>query len=148
MGTYLEFIGNHLVLVTALMASFFLLVFTELKRKAMGITNLDPQEAVKLINADAAVIDLRPAEAFAKGHIVGARSIPHDELDDELEKLKRFKSKPIVAVCDSGMTSAKIVTRLRQAGIDNAYGIKGGINAWTEASLPLVAAKKTKSKKK
>ena len=46
------------------------------------------------------------------------------------------------------MTSAKIVTRLRQAGIDNAYGIKGGINAWTEASLPLVAAKKTKSKKK
>lgn len=148
MGTYLEFIGNHLVLVTALMASFFLLVFTELKRKAMGITNLDPQDAVKLINADAAVIDLRPAEAFARGHIVGARNIPHDELDDELEKLKRFKSKPIVAVCDAGMTSAKIVTRLRREGIDNAYGIKGGINAWTEASLPLVASKKTKSKKK
>ena len=148
MGTYLEFIGNHLVLVTALMASFFLLVFTELKRKAMGITNLDPQEAVKLINADAAVIDLRPAEAYARGHIVGARNIPHDELDDSLEKLKRFKSKPIVAVCDAGMTSAKVVTRLRREGIDNVYGIKGGINAWTEASLPLVSARKTKPKKK
>ncbi|MDX1481770.1 MAG: rhodanese-like domain-containing protein [Woeseiaceae bacterium] len=148
MGTYLEFIGNHLVLVTALMASFFLLVFTELKRKAMGITNLDPQEAVKLINADAAVIDLRPAEAYARGHIVGARNIPHDELDDSLEKLKRFKSKPIVAVCDAGMTSAKVVTRLRREGIDNVYGIKGGINAWTEASLPLVSTRKTKAKKK
>ena len=103
---------------------------------------------MKLINADAAVIDLRPAEAFARGHIVGARNIPHDELDDSLEKLKRFKSKPIVAVCDAGMTSAKVVTRLRRDGIDNVYGIKGGINAWTEASLPLVTARKTKSKKK
>ncbi len=146
METYLDFIGNHLVLVSALMVSFFLLVFTELQRKARGITSLDPQEAVKLINADATVIDFRNADAFSRGHIVNAKNIPHDELDDELEKIKRFKDKPVVAVCESGMTAGKLVGRLRSAGFENVYGLKGGINAWSEASLPLVSSKKTKSK--
>ncbi len=146
MDTYLEFIGNHMLLVTGLLASFFLLVFTELQRKARGVISVDPQEAVKLINADAAVVDFRTAEAFSRGHIVNARNIPHDELDDKLEKLERFKGKPILAVCDAGLSSAKVVTKLRAQGMDNVYGLKGGLNAWSEASLPLVSAKKTKSK--
>ena len=146
MDTYLEFIGNHMLLVTGLLASFFLLVFTELQRKARGVISVDPQEAVKLINADAAVVDFRTAEAFSRGHIVNARNIPNDELDDKLEKLERFKGKPILAVCDAGLSSAKVVTKLRAQGMDNVYGLKGGLNAWSEASLPLVSAKKTKSK--
>ena len=148
MDTYLEFAGKHVLLVSALMLSFFILIFTELQRKARGITSVDPQEAVKLINADAVVIDLRSAEAFALGHIVNAKNIPHDELDAGFEKLERFKSKPMVAVCDAGMTSTKLVNTLRKAGVENVYGLRGGINAWTQANLPLVAAKKTKSKSK
>ncbi|NIO39799.1 MAG: rhodanese-like domain-containing protein, partial [Burkholderiales bacterium] len=62
--------------MTALLFSFFLLVFTELRRKAQGITNVEPQDAVKLINADAVVLDLRSGEAFARGHIVNAKNIP------------------------------------------------------------------------
>lgn len=148
METYLEFIGNHLLLVSALMVSFFVLVFSELQRQARGIMSVDPQEAVKLINADATVVDLRNADAFGRGHIVNAKNIPSDELDDELDKIKRLGNKPIVAVCDAGITSSKLVGRLRKAGVENVYGLKGGINAWSEASLPLVAAKKTKSKSK
>ena len=146
MDTYLEFIGNHMLLITGLLASFFLLVFTELQRKARGVISVDPQEAVKLINADAAVVDFRTAEAFSRGHIVNAKNIPQDELDEKLQKLERFKGKPILAVCDAGLSSAKVVTKLRAQGMDNVYGLKGGLNAWSEASLPLVSSKKTKSK--
>ncbi len=146
MDTYLEFIGNHMLLITGLLASFFLLVFTELQRKARGVISVDPQEAVKLINADAAVVDFRTAEAFSRGHIVNAKNIPHDELDEKLQKLERFKGKPILAVCDAGLSSGKVVTKLRAQGMDNVYGLKGGLNAWSEASLPLVSSKKTKSK--
>lgn len=147
MDTYLEFVGNHLVLISGLMVSFFVLVFSELQRQARGISNLDPQAAVKLINADATIVDLRNAEAFARGHIVNAKNIPNDELDEELDKIKRLGSKPIVAVCDAGVTSSRLVGRLRKAGIENVYGLKGGITAWTEASLPLVSSKKTSGKK-
>ena len=147
METYLEFAGNHPVLVSALMFSFFMLVFSELRRKSRGLTHIEPQEAVRLINNDAVVIDLRSAEAFAKGHIVNARNIPLDELDANQEKINRFAAKPILAVCDAGMSSTRAVDSLRKSGLDSVYGLKGGIAAWKEASLPLVTAKKTKRKK-
>jgi len=146
MNTYLEFAGNHPLLVGALVFSFFLFVFTELQRKARGLTNIEPQDAVKLINSEAVVIDLRNAEAFARGHIVNAKNIPFDELQANKDKIAKYAKKAIVAVCDGGMTSGKVVDSLRKSGIENVYGLKGGINAWTQANLPLVTAKKTKSK--
>lgn len=147
MDTYLEFAANHTLLVVALMFSFFLLVFTELRRKASGLTTVEPQEAVKLINADAVVLDLRSAEAYARGHIVNAKNIPFDELSANEEKISKYKTAPLIAVCDAGMTSTRAVTSLRKSGIENVYGLKGGIAAWTEAKLPLVTAKKTKKRK-
>ena len=147
MDIYLEFAANHTLLVTALLFSFFLLIFTELRRQATGMTNVEPQAAVKLINADAVVLDLRSADSFALGHIVNAKNIPFDELDANQDKIDKFKSRPILAVCNAGVTSTRAVNSLRKAGVENVYGLKGGITAWTQASLPLVTAKKTKRKK-
>lgn len=147
MEQYLEFTANHPLLVGALLLSLFLVVFSELKRKARGVTNLEPQDAVKLINADAVVIDLRSPEAFAKGHIVNARNIPADELSEKQDVLEKFKSRPIVAVCDAGMTSSRTVDKLRKSGLENVFGLRGGIAAWQQASLPLVTSKKTRKKK-
>lgn len=146
MDTYLEFTANHTLLVGGLIFSFFLLVFTELRRKAQGLTNVDPQDAVKLINGDAVVIDLRSADAFARGHIVNAKNIPMDELEANRDKIGKFASRPVIAVCDAGVTSAKAVGTLRKSGMESVYGLKGGLTAWTQANLPLVTAKKTKKK--
>jgi rhodanese-related sulfurtransferase len=147
MDQYLEFTGNHPLLVGGLLLSFFLVIFWELRRKARGVVSLEPQEAVKLINKDAVVIDLRSAEAFARGHIVNARNIPFDELSEKSGAIEKFKSKPIVAVCDAGTASGRAVDRLRKAGLENVFGLRGGIAAWTQANLPLVTAKKTNKKK-
>jgi rhodanese-related sulfurtransferase len=46
------------------------------------------------------------------------------------------------------MSSTKAVAMLRQAGFESAYGLKGGMNAWSQAGLPVVTGKKTKSKGK
>ena len=145
MDRILEFTGNNTWLVLALMISFFLLIFTELRRKASGMINIEPSDAVKLINNDAMVIDLRSAEAYSRGHIVGARSIPADELGAKMETLD--KSKPIVTVCDAGISSTRAVNQLRTAGFESAYGLKGGMNNWSQAGMPVVSGKKTKPKK-
>lgn len=147
MDKLVEFTGNHTLLVLALMISFFVVVFTELRRKASGLVNVEAIEAVKLINNDAVVIDLRSADAFSRGHIVSAKNIPSDELDAKMASLESMKSKPIVAVCDAGVTSTKAVNTLRAAGFDSVFGIKGGISGWSQAGLPLVTGKKTKAKK-
>ena len=147
MERILEFAGNHTLLVFALVTSFLLVVFTELRRKATGMLAVAPSDAVKLINNDAMVLDLRSAEAFGRGHIVGARNVPMDEFEGHLEKLAKFKNKPVVAVCNSGMSSSKAVNALRNAGFESVYNLKGGMNAWGQSGLPVVSGKKTKSKK-
>ena len=86
MEQYLEFSANHPILVSALLLSFLMLIFSELRRKSRGLTHVEPQDAVKLINNDAVVIDIRSPESFARGHIVNARNIPMDELDPDHKK--------------------------------------------------------------
>jgi rhodanese-related sulfurtransferase len=147
MDKLIEFTSNNTLLVLALMISFFVVVFSELRRKASGLVNIEAIEAVKLINNDAVVIDLRSVDAFSKGHIVNARNIPSDELEAKMDNLASIKSKPIVAVCDAGITSTKAVTSLRAAGFESVYGLKGGMTGWGQAGLPVVTGKKTKAKK-
>ncbi len=130
------------------MVSFFLVVFTELRRKASGLVNIDPVAAVKLMNNDAIVVDLRSADSFATGHIVNARNIPSDELDAKMDQLKNHKAQPIVAVCDAGIASTKAVNALRTAGFDSVYGLKGGMTGWGQAGLPVVTGRKTRTKNK
>lgn len=146
MNTIIEFTGNHPVLVSGLIGSFLLLIFYELKQKAAGLINIDATAAISLMNDGAVVLDLRSKEAFDRGHIVNAKNVPQDEFDSRGEAALGPKTKPVVAVCDSGLTSRKIVTAMRQSGFEAAFNLKGGMNAWTQAGLPVVTGKKTKSK--
>ena len=57
MEKILEFTSEHTLLVLFLLISFFLLVFSELRRKASGMLSVDPTAAVGLINNDGVVID-------------------------------------------------------------------------------------------
>jgi len=47
-----------------------------------------------------------------------------------------------------GGSSNKAVDSLRKTGFESVYGLKGGMTAWTQAGLPVVTGKKTKSKGK
>ena len=96
--------------------------------------------------SDAAVVDLRNAEAFARGHIVNAKNIPIEDLAAHEQKLDRLKGKQIIAVCDSGTASAKLVDKLRKAGAEQVFSLRGGMGAWSQASLPVVGDKKTGKK--
>ena len=147
MDRFLEFAGEHTLLVFALLTSFLLVVFTEIRRKAGDVTAVLASDAVKLINNDAAVIDLRSADSFARGHIVNATNVPFDELDGRIGKLDKLKGKPIVAVCDAGITSTKAVDALKRAGFESVYSLKGGMTGWSQDGLPVVTGKKTGKKK-
>lgn len=143
MDRIVEFAGNHALLVLALVASFLLVVFAELKRKASGVLSVPAADAVALINRDAIVLDLRSVDAFNRGHIVNARNMPFDELEARLAKLGDLAGKTVVAVCDTGTSSAKAAKQLRDAGVENAYSLKGGMTGWSQDGMPVVTGKKT-----
>ena len=52
MDQFLEFTSNHMLLSLMLMISFFVLIFSEMRRKASGMIAVDPVAAVQLINND------------------------------------------------------------------------------------------------
>lgn len=148
MNQIIEFAGNHAVLATFLMISLLVLIFSELRRKAAGMVAIDPVAAVQLINNNGVVIDLRGAEAYTRGHIANARNIPYEQFGADHSKMASLKNTPLIAVDDMGMNATRAVATLRTSGFESAYTLKGGMNAWTQAGLPVVSGKKTKGKNK
>lgn len=148
MDQILEFTSNNLMLVVLLMISFFVLIFSEMRRKASGMVAVEPSDAVTMINNDGVVVDLRSSEAYARGHIVNAKNVPYEELEAQQTRLEQYKSRPVIAVCDAGTTSTRAVAALRNSGFESAYTLKGGMAAWSAAGMPVVGGKKTKSKSK
>lgn len=142
MDRVIEFSANHPILVIGLMASFFLLVFTEIRRQRQGLTDLGPLDAVRLINNDAAVVDVRNPESYAKGHIVNARNIPADQL--ERDRLGQAADNAVLVVDDNGMSAGRAAAKLRSAGLENVFSLRGGLAAWQQESLPLVTGRKKK----
>ena len=148
MDRFFEFASNNTLLVAGLLGSFLIAVFYELRQKANGLVNVEAPDAVRLINNDAVVLDLRSAESYGRGHIVNARNLTADEIDTRVPGLAPDKSKPVVAVCDNGISSNRSVMALRKMGYESVYGLKGGMNGWIQAGLPVVTGKKTKTKSK
>jgi rhodanese-related sulfurtransferase len=82
------------------------------------------------------VIDVRPPEEYAQGHIEGALNIPLDTLKDQLKQLPRDRE--IVAYCRGPwcVLSYEAVARLRKAGIE-ARRLQDGLPEWRRAGLPV-----------
>jgi rhodanese-related sulfurtransferase/predicted transcriptional regulator len=82
------------------------------------------------------VIDVRPPEEFAAGHLPGAINIPIDRLESELGKLP--KKREIVAYCRGPycLMSFEAVRKLRARGF-KARRLETGFPEWKAAGLPI-----------
>ena len=134
-----EYIGNNLLISAGLIISLLLLIFNELKIKKQHIATVDPFKAVQLINIGANVLDLRSADIFKKGHIVNSKNMTEEQISS---KKKSLGNKTTIIVCETGESSSKLVNNIRSSGIESVYGIRGGINSWSEANMPLVSKNK------
>ena len=134
-----EYISNNLLISAGLMISFLLLIFNELKIKKQHIAPVDPFKAVQMMNIGANVFDLRSADVFKKGHIVNSKNMTKEQVSS---KKNSMNNKTTIIVCDTGESSSKLVNEIRSSGIENVYGIRGGINSWSEANMPLVSKNK------
>lgn len=82
------------------------------------------------------VLDVRPPEEYAAGHLPGAINIPVDKLESRLAKLPRRKE--IVAYCRGPycLMSFEAVTKLRKKGL-KARRLENGFPEWRAAGLPV-----------
>lgn len=138
MDRLIEFLGNHAVLTAALIAVLIAIAVNEIFRLMRGGRRVSPQEAVRLINdQNALVVDLRPAAEFKRGHILGAMNAPYANLGEHLAKLKKAGDRPLLLCCGLGSVSVQAGLRLRKEGLEQICALTGGLNAWQGAGLPV-----------
>jgi rhodanese-related sulfurtransferase/DNA-binding transcriptional ArsR family regulator len=89
----------------------------------------------RLRRGDVIVLDTRPANEYAAGHIAGAISVPIDELKRRLRRLP--KQKEYVAYCRGPycVYADRAVALLRKTG-RRARRLRGGLPEWKAAGLP------------
>ena len=139
MEQFVEFVGNHYILSAMWLLLFFSLVFGWLKQVASPIKQLSPQLVTQVINRqDGIVVDIREKAEFKKGHIAGAVNVPLQEIQKKaFGKLEKHRSKPIIVVCNAGMSASGAATTLFGNGFEQVHILQGGMNTWYGANLPV-----------
>ncbi|MEC9362276.1 MAG: rhodanese-like domain-containing protein [Sinimarinibacterium flocculans] len=138
MEQFLDFFGNHPGLFAALGVVALLLVANEVHGHLTGGKRLSVPEAVRLINdRDPIILDVRTPADFRKGHLLRARNAPVTKLDEHLGQFAKDKSKPVLVYCALGSNAVTAAERLRKQGFAEVYPLRGGLNAWLGANLPV-----------
>ena len=83
------------------------------------------------------VLDVREGEAYAAGHIKGAKHIPRGQLELRVDKLFPNPTKRIVVYCQFGKISTLAAATLREMGFVAATALDGGFDAWQAADKPV-----------
>ena len=132
------FIMNNLALVALLVGSGLVLIWPEVARLIGASNEIGTHEATRLLNqATTLVLDVREPAEFAAGHLPKARNIPLKELGERLGEIGKYKERPVVVTCRSGPRAGSACRLLKRGGFTTVYQLKGGINAWQQASLPV-----------
>jgi rhodanese-related sulfurtransferase/DNA-binding transcriptional ArsR family regulator len=102
-----------------------------------GLEQVSRKElARRLRHRDVVVLDVRPAAEYEAGHVMGARSIPVDEVSRRLKEVG--KDSDVVAYCRGPycVFADDAVRVLRRKGY-RAFRLEEGFPEWRDAGLPL-----------
>ena len=92
------------------------------------------EEAQKLIDEGAQLIDVRVDHEWEAGHLPGATHLPLAELNERTGEID--KERPVIFYCRGGNRSTMATAALADAGYD-ASKLSEGIVGWDEAGLSL-----------
>jgi rhodanese-related sulfurtransferase len=140
MDRLLEYISHHPWYAGGAAVAALLVIAYELRARSENIAAVSPQEVVRLMNQGALVIDLRPPDDFANGHVAGAKPMTGEQILKAGDTLKKQKEKVVVVYDDSGSLGASAVRQLAAQGFTKAFNLRGGIAAWRAENLPLSKA--------
>jgi rhodanese-related sulfurtransferase len=101
----------------------------------MSLTEL--KSRIEARDGDLIVLDVREREAYAGGHIPGARLLPRGQLELRVNDELPDPTRRILTVCEFGRVSTLAAATLRQIGFQRAIALDGGMKAWRDAGYPL-----------
>jgi len=138
MEQFTAFVIKNWLLWSGFFLVLLLLALTELQSRLRGPRKLSNLEATQLINRENAIVfDVRDQTAFSKGHIIGSQHLLPSQVKDKLNQLSKYKTQPVIVVCEYGQQSSAVGEVLRKNGFERVYNLQGGLNNWRQSNLPL-----------
>lgn len=132
----IEFATNNFMLVAAWVLTLGMILWSENRKAGKSVS---PAIATQLINKENAVIvDIRTKKEWDTGYITGSKHIPYAELKNRMTELDKYKTRPIIIVCNLGQTAGSASKLLKAAGFENAMRLQGGMTEWKGQNLPIV----------
>ena len=127
---------------TTLLLLFFLSINISICQNILEnntVIKLNATTFYQSINRDkfSQIIDVRTPEEFSEGFIANAINVNWNDNSFDAEVLKFNKTKPVYVYCLAGGRSASASTKLKKLGYITVYDLKGGMNAWRNANLPV-----------
>ena len=128
-----------IVLIVALAAAFYLLVFGQRATRTGGglPREISVARAATMQDGGSFVLDVRQPEEWEEIHVPGSTLIPLGELKDRVAEVPRDRE--VVVICRSGNRSRRGRDILLGAGFDRVTSMAGGIKAWTAEGRPTVS---------
>lgn len=110
------------------------------------VATLPPERLAAWLNDEPppALLDARSPDEFATSHLPGAVRVDPEAspeaLISEVASLRdaAVADRPVVVYCSVGLRSARVVDRLRRAGVDDVYNLDGSIFRWASEGRPIV----------
>ena len=86
---------------------------------------------------NAVILDVRSEGEFQGGHLAKALNMNYNapNFADNMSRLD--KNKTYFVYCAAGVRSARAAALMRDAGFKNVLEMKGGLNDWQAAGLPV-----------
>lgn len=134
----MAFVMDNILVILVAVTSGAMLLWPLVRGRVAGVDEVDTLEAVQLINQqDALLLDVREDSEYESGHIPNSKHIPQGRVGERLKELEKYKGKPVVVLCRSGNRSTAACSLLKKEGFADVRSLKGGIEAWQQANLPV-----------
>ncbi|MFI7413792.1 rhodanese-like domain-containing protein [Streptomyces sp. NPDC049627] len=104
----------------------------------LPMARISAAEAHERTGTDAVLVDVREPGEWATGHAPGAVLAPLSSLTSGEPLPPAAQGRPVVAICRSGKRSREAAALLSARGTE-VVDVIGGMRAWAEAGLPVVA---------
>ena len=137
MQQLLLYASQHWILVPLTVAAAVVVLVQETRARTANFASISPMEAVRLMNGGGLLIDIRAKDSFDAAHIRNARNLPGAAIVEGAKVIEKFKDKPVIAYCDTGMTAGAAARHLARLGFTQAYNLRGGLAAWRQENLPV-----------